>query len=960
VAGGGDHEFLLSVFLMEAWDTLAAVEQRLAQPPTPDALEDLRVVTHRLRGSAALNGFPGVSALACTMEETVDGLTAGEAPARDRAHGALARLAAALQQALDTIGATGEEDRAAIDAAVSVSVEGTAPAGTAVSAESAAPAAAGPALAELDVWLKANGDVLEYFIPEATEHLELMAQSLGKLEQESVGDDEVATLFRAVHTLKGAAYTVGCRVIGALAHRVEDLLGEVREGRRVLDQRALDTVNAGLDALRLLVASVGGVPAGRETAYERAGRLLEAVMTGAALPEARVEEPVDAEVVATAEPAALAAAVTADAASRPALVAAAPAAAPAAEARPPALRPSIRVNLDRLDALMNLVGELVIARRRLERRLGQLENLEELLLFTQSRMRNTVGEFEGKYANPHLPSIGRRAETPLPNGARAEPAAVPLDAVFGELEFDRYDDFSILARRVGEIAGDVTEAQSQLAALVRGVREEAARVQQLSGALRAEVTRSRMVPMSRLFARFARQVRETAQTAGKQVRLELSGDAVEVDNAIIDQVTDPLLHLVQNAIVHGIEPAAQRQAAGKASQGTIRLSAAHKGGSLWLEVADDGRGIDVEAVRAAALRGGFVTEEALSQLVDRDVLDLIFLPGFSTAESVTTVAGRGVGMDVVRTNVGRLGGEVDVDTTPSEGTRFVLKLPLTVAISDALLVRVGAETLAISAQAVKAMARIPSLAVRRDGTGESVDIEGERVDLVRLDRALGIPGTLAPAVLPVAVLRTGRRAIAVAVDAFLGKEEIVVKRLGTFLEDVGPFSGATVSADGQVILLLDPVRLAERRGVAAPRRAAASPVIAAHVPAAVRTVLLVDDSVSVRKFVGQMLERAGFRVVTANDGVEALERLTDLTVDVVITDLEMPRLNGYELIRDLRRRPKTREVPIAVLTTRAGDKHLQLARQLGVEHYVTKPVDEQSFVRLVASLASEPVAAETA
>ncbi len=940
MTGVPDREFLLSLFLMEAWDTLGIVEEHLADPA--EALDELRLVTHRLRGSAALNGFPKVAALAALMESVVERTIADPYQGRESARTALAAFADALQKSLDRIGTAGSEDAADIDA-VLVHYGGVA-ADSGPSGPGAAAAETSTSLEDLDRFLlddldrffRDNGDVLEYFVPEATEHLDFAAQSLLALEREGASDAEIARLFRAVHTLKGAAYTVGCRVIGALAHRVEDLLGEVRDGHRVLGETGLEAVNAALDALRLLMRSAESVPAGRLLAWARAGRLLDALMEGA-------------PTAATLDEAAPTASAGAELAELEPPETTAPAIAATAAPTPTAVRPSIRVALDRLDALMNLAGELVIARARLDRHLTQLEHVGDLLGFTQARMHQAVGEFGGKYANPHLPTAGPGRSL---DGEPAEPAMVPLDGVFAELEFDRYDDFNILARRAGEIANDMGEVQTQLLGLVRAVRGDAARVQQLSGALRSEITRSRMVPLGRLFARFGRQVRETARTADRQVTLQVAGDAVEVDSAIIDQITDPLLHLIQNAIAHGIESPEERLARGKPSHGTLRLAAAHKGGSLHVEIADDGRGIDAEAVRAAAERAGLASHDALARLDDRAALDLIFLPGVSTAGEVTAVAGRGVGMDVVRTNVGRLGGEIAVETIPGEGTRFTLKLPLTVAVSDALLVRVGAETLAVPVQAVKAMTRVSPDALATAEGAESLVVEDERLEMVRLDRMLGLAGTGGDGPAPVVVLRTGRRALAVAVDELLGREEIVVKRLGAFLEGVGPYSGATVSPDGQVILLLDAGRLAALAGPVAPRHRPTAPApVAVNAPR--RTVLLVDDSVSVRKFVGQMLERAGFRVVTANDGGEALERVAEIAVDVIVTDLEMPRLNGYELVRDLRRRPATRHVPIVILTTRTGDKHVWLARQLGVEHYVTKPVDEGSFVRLIETLAAE-------
>jgi chemosensory pili system protein ChpA (sensor histidine kinase/response regulator) len=468
-----------------------------------------------------------------------------------------------------------------------------------------------------------------------------------------------------------------------------------------------------------------------------------------------------------------------------------------------------------------------------------------------------------------------------------------------------------------------------------------------------------MVPVGKLFARFARQVREAAKAAGKAVILEVSGESVEVDNTVIEQISDPLLHLVQNAIAHGIEPEAERRARGKAPHGTVYLSAYHRGGFVYIEVEDDGRGIDAAALAEEAVRQGFLRPDEAGRLSEREALNLVFLAGFSTASVVTTAAGRGVGMDVVRTNVARLNGEIDVETELGVGTRFTLKLPLTVVISDALLVRSGGQTLALPLNAVRLILSARPEEIQTVGRAEMVRVDDQLVELFRLDRVLGIPPDEPRPVLPVVVVRAGGKAAAVAVDELGGKEEIVIKSLGGLLEGVGPFTAATISGEGRVILVLDPGRLVElgegsARGIAVGGRTAADeagPVRARPPADGGRRVLLVDDSISVRKFVGHMLERAGFRVLTANDGAEALQQLTETAVDVVVTDLEMPRVNGYELIEDLRRRPATRNVPVVVLTTRAGEKHVSLARRLGVQHYVSKPEDEHAFVGLIELLA---------
>jgi chemosensory pili system protein ChpA (sensor histidine kinase/response regulator) len=956
----GDRQFLLSVFLMEAWDTLAAVEDGLAalrgSADTTGVVEHLAVVTHRLRGSAALNGFPQLAGLATMMEQAVERVTAAGADDQ-RSLAPLADMVFSLKAALDTIGETGVEDAEALAGAIAALAPPAVPVRTDETSRR---------LAELDRFFAEQADVLDYFVPEAIEHLESMAQSLIALEGEGATESEIAALFRAVHTLKGAAFTVGCGTVGDLAHRLEDMLGAIREHRRALDRAAIETIFAGLDALRLLVKTGEQERTDtRATAYGRALGLLDALPVAEA---AAVETTPNVESVA---------AQTGDASERALTPGASmveapqqleptapgeraePAAAPAGRepvrgrpARDAArqARPSIRVSLDRLDALMNLVGELVITRSRLERHLTQLEQAGELLSFTQSRMTQTVAEFESKYADRLVPPARPSG------GGPAEPGTSPIGEFFDELEFDRYDDFNLLARRVGEISSDLTEIQHEVTGLVRVVREDAGGVQRLSGELRGQITRARMVPVGRLFAPFVRMVRDGARAAGKSVALEVRGETVEMDTTIVELMADPLIHLVRNAIAHGIEPEDARRSAGKPPQGTIHLGAAHKGGSIYIEVADDGRGVDVEAVAEAARRGGFVSAEALARLGERDILDLIFLPGLTTATSVTTSAGRGVGMDVVRANVSRLGGEIEVQTEPGRGTRFRIRLPLTVAIADALMVGVGSEILAIPVAAVKGAIHVRPDGIRIVDGVESIEIEGESVDLVRLDRVLQIPSRQTGGPLSVVALRTGRKTLAAVVDEFLSKEEIVIKNLGAFLQGIGPFAGATVTGQGRVVLLLDSLKLLEMSGAsvwarpaefARERDAMASPAAEAR-----RRVLLVDDSVSVRKFVGGMLERAGFHVVAARDGAEALQQLSEQSVDVVVTDLEMPRLNGYELIRDLNRERTTCDLPVVVLTTRAGAKHVSLARGLGVEHYVAKPVDEASFVHLIESLAA--------
>lgn len=916
-----DREFLRSIFLMEAWETVAALEDG-AEAAARGDLETLYVVTHRLKGAASLYGFPAIAALAGDLEAVLE--TTPFPAVR------LASLLADLKRALDSLPA-GTTVATAVQPAAAPSAHESGDAADSVLDD--------PIRRELAEFFAANVDVAAYFVPEATEHLEAIATALLALERGG-GEDELARLFRSMHTIKGAAYVVGCVRIGELAHRAEDLLVAVREGEATLSPPALEALFAAVDVLKLMLGINANPTASMTTLAADVGGRLEALLASPPTPRAMDAAPVPpAPAMADTRVEAL---VPARAARRRA---------PASSATPRrAPRQTIRVNLERLDALMDLIGELVTGRSRVDRRLDELDRVSASLFASRARLAEAVSEFERRQLDPRRASVAKPAAPVKPTVIGQ--SGLSVAEMFAELEFDRYDDAGMFARSIAEIASDIAELQAELVGVNRALRDDVAQVHRLTAAIRGEIGRARLVPVGNLFTRFVRQGKEAARAAGKQVQIETLGETVELDTSVIEQIVDPLLHLVQNAIGHGIESVDERRARGKPPIGAVTLSATHQGGAVVLEVADDGRGIDTDLVRRRAVARGFVSADNAAALSDREAIDLIFLPGFSTATAVTTASGRGVGMDVVRTNVRRLNGEVDVASTPGEGTRFTLRLPLTVLVSEALLVSAGGETFAAPLNSVQLVTAVSPERVRPGVQGETLSLAEDTVDLVSLATILGLPEPPRGARRPAVVLRAAGRSLGVEVDQLLHKQDIVIKPLGAFLEGAGPYAGATVTADGRVVLLLDALGVAEQAARRArAERAAPLAVDATSRPAARKRVLLVDDSISVRRFVGQMLEKAGFEVTTAADGADAIARVGEGgRFDVVVTDLEMPRVNGYELIDDLRRRPSTRGLPVIVLTTRAGDKHVALARDLGVDHYVTKPVEERTFVSLVSSV----------
>jgi chemosensory pili system protein ChpA (sensor histidine kinase/response regulator) len=1024
------------------------------------ARRQLELLTHRLRGSAALFGFDGVSRLAAAMEEravawvpAADAADATDATGPGGTH-FMAAAAATLDRALGDIAAGGDDHAATV----------MVPAGGALHGGGGAVQVDGVA-GELRRFAVADPDVLEYFGPEAEEHVDGMAAALAAIRQRGPAAELVKLLFRAVHTLKGAAYTVGCGPIARLAHGMEDLLAVLPAGSAAWSGAAQPALAEGVEALRLLLAATLAAAGDRRTeaALPPADgtRSLSAIAEEALLALAAAAFPGPGD-LRPAPPAGAPDVATADLAPEPVALGLPGAGLPAATG----FRSSIRVSIERIDRLMSLVGELVIARARLDRRLERLAEIEELALGKGARMSQAIEEFGARHLYPQLqaaagPDGGTQPAGPVTIGAAAYAAggaaaaagtgggttvaagpgggtpgaqaaaatgvtwAATAAELFAELEFDRYDDFNLLARRTGEAAADLDELHGEIARITTLVRDDAGQLQRLVRDLRAGIGRARMVPIGQLFARFRRLVAATAAAAGKQVGLELEGETVEVDAAVAEAIADSLMHLVRNAVIHGIEPPEVRLSHGKPESGLLLLRAYLQGRFVTIEVEDDGGGIDIEALRRQAVALGLRPPAAVGALTREQAIELVFLPGLSTSPAVTQGAGRGIGMDVVRTNLTRLGGEIAIETESGAGTRFTLKAPLTLLISEALFVRVGAESFAIPVTAVRRMlhAGAADLAAAAGG-GEELLLRGgaERLPLLRLDRLFGLAGHRTEPLQPVVVMAAGGRACALAVDELLGVEEVVIKGLGELLAGLPLFSGAIVTAEGAVVLLLDapaftldPGALVEAAAARAAKEEAtaaaettgtgtaaatatatgttATAVTAAMATAAAagafspaparvppatgdgagmpggeaagagaagpagvpapargRELLLVDDSVSVRKSVGQMLGRHGYRVTAVGDGEEALEALRTARFDAVLTDLEMPRLNGYELIEEIRRDPAGRELPIVVITTRAGSKHLDLARQLGATACFGKPFDAAALLSLLDGL----------
>ncbi len=806
-------------------------------------------------------------------------------------------------------------------------------------------------------------EILEFFQPEAEEHLQIVSDCLISLEGNN-NPEEINKLFRAIHTVKGSAAQVGLKRLGAIAHRVEDLIGRIRDGELEPTPQVIDLCLVSTDVLKKTLQKQWADEAEMRTGVDS---LLAQIAEFAPM------EVEDGEQAHAAQPV--------EGAEAPAAPAARPQNAEKMQQAAAAAK-SVRISLQRLDRMMNTVGELVINRTRMVGRVTELERLVETLSFSKERLQGKVAEFQEKYEYNKLNS-GTFAAPQQPPTKQILTSAAAGDSSFwsefSELEMDRYDDVNILSRSMAEISADVNEVLGQLGGFIGRVEGDIDEFTKLAHHLQDEITAARMVPIGTLYSRLSRAVRDAAKSADKIVELDLAGSETELDNNIIQQISDPLVHLLRNSVAHGIEFPTERTASGKAETGRVTLRAYHRGNHIYIEVEDDGRGIDYDRVRRTAIERGLVSPETADRLTERDLREMLFHPGFSTAASKTELAGRGVGLDVVRSNLNTLNGEIDIQSTTGQGTKFTLKVPLTLIISPALFVKCGTANFALPLAVVEEIRRIRADEIEDVGGKLLTKVRDVVTEVVRLDTHLGLP-TLEPVngYFRMVVANADNRQIGLIVEDVLGKDEIVIKSLGEYLRRVKLFPGTTIAPDGSLILLIDLNRMVasepnERRSLQATPSAArifapgSAAVAKGSIPSEAidrvqheRVIVVADDSISVRKFVGRMLEKSGYRVILATDGLDAAELIAQHGCHMVITDLEMPRMTGYELMAQLRQSPTTRRIPVMVVTSRAGAKHRDRAMKEGASAFLTKPVQEDQLLAAVEQLMGSEATRPTA
>ena len=901
---------LFEIFVDEARGHLAVLHSELAALekdqalPTPPAMYR---AAHTLAGIAATVGFVAVNQLGLALEHALLRREHSAQCANLEALAIVKQAVGELELMLSLLIAKREpEVRPELIAALAALY----PAAPLVAPEDAdhqaAAARAAPPVAAPMAPLADEIDeqLLPIFLEEALDLAQGISRELRVWRGAPDDGESARRLERLLHTLKGSARMAGAMNLGEIAHAIESRVEQAAGGATV---ELIDDIVNDFDAVLHIVERL---QRGETLAPAPVAAALPASESAPAVPVERRAEPrrvVDAPVEADA------------------------AAAPAA---PP--RATLRVRADLLERLANDAGELSIARARIE---GEMRGLKGSLLdLTENviRLRRQLRDIEIE-SESHMQS--RSVQTDLHHAA------------FDPLEFDRFTRFQELTRMMAESVNDVATVQQNLLRNLDDANAAISAQARLNRDLQQQLMGVRMLPFGTLADRLYRIVRQTSKELGKRVNLEISGGQVELDRSVLDKIVAPLEHMVRNAIAHGIEAQAIRQERGKPEIGELALALKQEGNEVILSLRDDGTGLDLERIRARAVEAGLL---AADEAADPGRLaELIFTPGFSTARTLSQVAGRGIGMDVVKTEITRLGGRIEVLSSAGQGTEFHLYIPLTLALTKALLVRAGSRRYAIPSAMIEQVLDLKEAALAEIRDAGSAQWMDQRYPFSYLPQLLGQPQALPETRRQywVLLLRSGSRRIAVQVDELQGNEEIVVKNIGAQLARVVGIGGATVLADGQVVLILNPVALSTR----APLAVAPPPSAAAEAPAVrVPTVMVVDDSLTVRKVTGRLLSREGYRVLTAKDGVDALEQLLDVVPDVLLVDIEMPRMDGFDLTRNVRADARLKAVPIIMVTSRSGEKHRAYAAEVGVNDYLGKPYQEDDLLRRIAAYVAPP------
>ncbi|MFV3090908.1 Hpt domain-containing protein [Pseudomonas sp. GW6] len=924
---------LVEIFLEEGFDIIdsagAALQRWMGDVDNSLELEALQRDLHTLKGGARMAEIREIGDLAHELEFLYEGLGGGRLRASQELFTLLQACHDRLAEMLEAV-----RDKRAVPqghALIETIKRFRANPDEQLSMPSAVQLRA---VVESDEAEEADSDILDIFLEEGDDLLEAMEVSIGRWEEQRDDVSAIDEMLRTLHTLKGGARLAGQKRLGDLSHDLEQHLSEALLQGAPWPESLLLDVQSGfeglqneLDVLRQrLSASLGDEPVAADAEVEPAAapvsNLLNPIVAASDVPS-QLQAPKVLPFVQRAQEAAL------EAASR----------------RAP--QELVKVPAELLEGLVNLAGETSIFRGRVEQQVSDVG-------FTLSEMEATIDRVRDQ-----LRRLDTETQAQILSRYQAEAERAGYED-FDPLEMDRHSQLQQLSRALFESASDLLDLKETLAAKNRDAETLLLQQARVNTELQEGLMRTRMVPFDRLVPRLRRIVRQVAGELGKQVEFVVGNAEGEMDRTVLERIVAPLEHMLRNAVDHGIELSDVRRAAGKSETGTIRLNLGREGGDIVLTLDDDGGGIRLEAVRRKAIERGLM--DADSDLSDHEILQFILEAGFSTAEKVTQISGRGVGMDVVHSEVKQLGGAMSIDSTLGQGTRFTIRLPFTVSVNRALMVYSGEDLYAIPLNTIEGIVRVSPFeleayyapdAPRFEYAGQAYELK-YLGDLLNNGQHPKLVGQSLP--LPVILVRSSEHAVAVQVDSLAGSREIVVKSLGPQFAGVHGISGATILGDGRVVVILD--LLATIRVLHAHLQNQLTPRLASRQASASEEVeidrptlvMVVDDSVTVRKVTSRLLERNGMNVVTAKDGVDAIAQLQEHKPDIMLLDIEMPRMDGFEVATLVRHDERLKDLPIIMITSRTGEKHRERAMSIGVNQYLGKPYQESLLLETIAQL----------
>ena len=808
--------------------------------------------------------------------------------------------------------------------------------------------------------LEIDEELLDIFLEEGQELIDTIETTLTEWKNDYHNTECMTQLQRSLHTLKGGARLSGLPAIGDLSHIMESMFTAINDGDLTVNDSVVEITHRVGDELANMVDCVAKhknvIPA--TELIEKVEKLIENTDSGedVAMAEEQISSPESmkhhveseenkarsvndaiSEMSMVQEMSVLSAVEKEEREVRSATDRRSNSRGEKGAKRGGA-QEQVRVRADLLDGLVNYAGEVSIYRARLEQQNGSFRfNISELDQ-TVTRLREQLRRLEMETEAQVLYNHGQEEQK--------------RDDDFDPLEMDRYSTVQQLSRALNESVSDLVSIMDMMDNLTRESETLLLQQSRVVTELQEGLMRTRMVPFSSMVPRMNRLIRQTCNQLDKKAELAVVGAEGEMDRTILDGMIAPLEHMIRNAISHGIETPEQRRSVGKSEKGTITLHLSREGTDIVLMVSDDGGGIPIEIVKNKAIKLGLLRDD--EDISTEDVLQCILESGFSTAGEVTQIAGRGVGMDVVNNEIKQLGGTLEITSEENKGTNFTVRLPFTLAINQALLVQVGEEVYAVPHSSIDGVVRLSKTELEKCYATEAPEYEyaGQKYQVQHICNLLGVPQTplsdLKGRWAPILLVRSGQHRVALQVDGLMGNREIVVKSVGSQLSTVRWISGATILGDGRVVLILDVSALVR---VGSVFHVAGEVQVAEPEPQQEKVhVMVVDDSITVRKVTTRLLERHNMLVSTAKDGVDAVAKLQDEVPDVMLLDIEMPRMDGYELAQHIRNNERLMGIPIIMITSRTGEKHRQRAMDIGVNSYLGKPYQESELMENINSL----------